>query len=115
MAGMYHARDGAQSDTTDHSDRKFVDHISRVTSDDGCADNPVGVFLDMNPDEPGDLTLGQCAVVTNPAVPAPTITMLYRPDGVGFFQSAGWTLARSFSLCSSMGPRPALSIMRYLL
>ena len=37
----------------------------------------------------------ETAAVTNPAVPAPITTMLYRPLSSGFTQVGGWTLLTS--------------------
>ena len=49
------------------------------------------------------------AAATSPAVPAPTTTRLYRPLGLGFDQSGGWTFATSARLYSSGGAMPSAS------
>ena len=60
--GMDDAGERAQPDPRDDGQRNLVDHLARMTGDNGRAENPVGPFPDMDLHEAGLLAVGDRAM-----------------------------------------------------
>ena len=58
---MDDAGERSQSNPGDDGQRNFVDHLARVTRNDGRAENAVGPFLDMDFHETGFFAVGDRA------------------------------------------------------